>query len=30
MDCLAKLSVGDEKEVIVLREGKSMTFKVKF
>jgi len=27
---LAKLSVGDEKEVIVLREGKSMTFKVKF
>jgi S1-C subfamily serine protease len=30
MDCLAKLSVGDEKEVTVLREGKTMTFKVKF
>jgi hypothetical protein len=30
MDCLAKLSVGDVKEVKVLREGKPMTFTVKF
>jgi Tol biopolymer transport system component len=30
MDSLAKLTVGDEKEVTVLREGKTMTFKVKF
>jgi Tol biopolymer transport system component len=30
MDCLAKLSVGDVKEVKVLRAGKPMTFTVKF
>ena len=30
MDCLAKLTTGDVKEVKVLREGKPMTFTVKF
>ena len=30
MDCLSKLSVGDEKDVIVMRNGKPLTLKVKF
>jgi len=30
MDCLAKLNVGDEKEVTVVRDGKQITMKVKF
>ena len=30
MDCLSKLSVGDEKEVTVMRDGKPLTMKVKF
>ena len=30
MDCLAKLTVGDEKDVTVMRNGKPITMKVKF
>ena len=30
MDCLAKLTVGDEKDVTVMRDGKPITMKVKF
>uniref|UniRef100_UPI0040475000 M20/M25/M40 family metallo-hydrolase n=1 Tax=Flavobacterium sp. TaxID=239 RepID=UPI0040475000 len=30
MDCLSKLSVGDEKEVTVMRDGKPLNMKVKF
>ena len=30
MDCLAKLSVGDEKDVTIMRNGKPITVKVKF
>lgn len=30
MDCLSKLSVGDEKDVTVMRNGKPITVKVKF
>ena len=30
MDCLSKLSVGDEKDVTIMRNGKPITVKVKF
>ncbi len=30
VDCLAKLTVGDEKDVTVMRNGKPITMKVKF
>ena len=30
MDCLAKLTAGDEKDVTILRNGKPITVKVKF
>jgi hypothetical protein len=30
MECLAKINVGDEKDVVIIRNGISLTVKVKF